>query len=456
MATVQSPTPRENDTWSPQRLVQMGLVANAVLAVVKLVAGLIGNAYALVADAIESSIDMVGSLVVWGGLRIASRDPDDRYPFGYGRAEAIAGAVVGALMLGAAAGIAIEAIDGIRTPHSSPAWWTLLVLAVVIVIKDGLARRVIKSAEASGSVAVAADGWHHRSDMLTSLAAFVGISAALVGGPGWESADDWAALVAVLVIAVNALAVLRSAAHDLMDGAPSSEVYDGVQGAALETNGVLAIEKLKIRRSGTAFYVDIHVQAEPMLSLHAAHILSGRVKSAIRRRIPQAAGVLIHMEPYEPQTSGGAVTSKARFRTLDHTECEELLASQRVGRLAFTAQNQVNITPVHYVYRDGWIYGRTGLGQKVDIIKHHPWVAFEVDELDAQGGGRSVVVRGRMELPDPEGSLPERGHFEAGVETLRSALPAAFSVGDPMPDRHMVFRVAAHEITGRELRFVIE
>ncbi|BAH39136.1 MAG TPA: cation transporter [Gemmatimonas aurantiaca] len=304
---MSTPTPAHGVPGAPgrghasvQRLAQLGLVVNALLAVVKLVAGLLGNAYALVADAIESSIDMVGSLVVWGGLRIASRDPDERYPFGYGRAEAIAGAVVGALMLGAAAGISIEAIAEIRTPHDAPAPWTLGVLVLVIVIKELLAKRVLKASEATGSVAVAADAWHHRADAITSAAAFIGISVALIGGPGWEPADDWAALVAAGVITVNALLLFRTAAHDLMDGAPARTVQEDVAQAALSTDGVLAIEKLKIRKSGMAYYVDIHVQADPTMSLHDAHILSGCVKTAIRARIPSAAGVLIHMEPYEP------------------------------------------------------------------------------------------------------------------------------------------------------------
>jgi cation diffusion facilitator family transporter len=283
-----------------QRLAQLGLAVNALLAIVKLVAGLLGNAYALVADAIESATDMIGSLVVWSGLRIASRDPDDRYPFGYGRAEALAGAIVAALMLGAAAGISIEAIREIRTPHHAPAPWTLAVLVVVIVVKELLAKRVIDASVTSGSVATAADGWHHRADAITSAAAFVGISVAVVGGPGWEAADDWAALVAAAVIAVNGTLLLRTALGDLMDRAPGPALHDTVSSAALSTSGVQAIEKLKVRKTGTAYYVDIHVQADPGMTLHDAHILSGRVKTAIRRAVPRAAGVLIHMEPYEP------------------------------------------------------------------------------------------------------------------------------------------------------------
>lgn len=291
------------DTQASQRLVQFGLLINALLAIVKLVAGLVGNAYALVADAIESGMDIIGSGVVWGGLRIASRNPDEQYPFGYGRAEAVAGAIVASLMLGAAAGIAIEAVREIRTPHHAPAPWTLAVLVVVIVVKEVLAKRVLAASEETGSVAVAADAWHHRSDAITSAAAFVGITIAIIGGPGWEPADDWAALVAALVIALNGGLILRTAVGDLMDKAPGADIMQRVADAATGTSGVLAIEKLKVRKSGTAFYVDIHVQADPAMSLHDAHILSGRVKGAIRQRVPAAAGVLIHMEPFEPTES---------------------------------------------------------------------------------------------------------------------------------------------------------
>jgi cation diffusion facilitator family transporter len=288
------------DARRAQRMAQLGLVVNALLAVVKLVAGLLGNAYALVADAIESATDMVGSLLVWGGLRIASRNPDERYPFGYGRAEPIASAAVAALMLGAAAGIAIEAVREIRMPHASPAPFTLVVLALVIVVKAVLSTRVMRLSSRTGSVVVRADASHHMADAITSGAAFIGIAVAVVGGPGWEAADDWAALVAAGVIIVNGLLLFRSSLRDLMDRAPDPELLAIVSAAALETTEVRAIEKLKIRRSGTGFYVDIHVQAHPAMSLHDAHILSGRVKSAIRRRVPAALGVLIHMEPYEP------------------------------------------------------------------------------------------------------------------------------------------------------------
>jgi len=169
----------------------------------------------------------------------------------------------------------------------------------VVLIKELFFRRVSRAAVASGSTAVRADAWHHRSDAITSLAAFIGISIALIGGPGWEQADDWAALLAACVIVYNGVQVARPALQELMDRAPGEPLLARVERAAHSVTGVLATEKLKMRRAGTAYYVDLHVQADPTLSLHEAHILSGMVKSAIRREVPEVSGALIHMEPYE-------------------------------------------------------------------------------------------------------------------------------------------------------------
>lgn len=279
---------------------QFGLLSNMGLAVVKLVAGLAGNSYALVADAVESAADVVASLVVLGGLRLAARDADDDYPFGYGRAEPLAAATVSLMLLGAAIGIGWEAVASIRLPHGAPAPWTLLVLVGVVALKQWLFRRQRAAGRDSGSPAVTADAWHHLSDAVTSGAAFLGISVSVLGGPGWEAADDWAALVAALVIAGNGIILLRPALHDLMDRAPEPNLRQRILQAASTVSDVRHLEKLKVRRVGTALFVDLHVQADPALSLHDAHIVSGRVKSAIRRDVPNTSGVLIHMEPFEP------------------------------------------------------------------------------------------------------------------------------------------------------------
>jgi cation diffusion facilitator family transporter len=282
------------------RSAQAGLVVNAVLALTKLVAGLLGHSYALVADAVESTTDIFSSLIVWSGLRIASRAADDAYPFGYGKAEPLAAAVVSLMLLGAAVGIAVKAVQEIVTPHHAPAPFTLAVLSAVIVVKEILYRRVFTVAAAVGSTAVKADAWHHRSDAITSAAVFVGITVALWGGPGWESADDWAALAASAIIVYNGQRMLRPAVHDLMDRTPAEDVVRRVASAAASTDGVRAVEKLRVRRAGLGYHVDVHVQAEPTMSLSEAHLLSGRVKGAIRSAVPAVSGVLVHMEPYEP------------------------------------------------------------------------------------------------------------------------------------------------------------
>jgi cation diffusion facilitator family transporter len=283
------------------RLAQLGLLVNGVLALVKLVAGVLGNSYALIADAVESVADLFSSLIVWGGLRVASRDADNRYPFGYGKAEAVSAMIVGLMLVGAAIGIAIEAVREIVTPHHAPAPFTLVVLVAVVLIKETLFRIVNKSARDLGSGAVAADAWHHRADAITSAAAFIGISIALIKGPGWEMADDWAALFASVLILYNGLGIIRPAVQELMDISPNEDLLRAVDAAAHTVEGVLATEKLKARKSGTRFLLEMHVQAEPTLSLHDAHILSGKVKHAIRSAVPSVQGVLVHMEPYEGQ-----------------------------------------------------------------------------------------------------------------------------------------------------------
>jgi cation diffusion facilitator family transporter len=286
------------------RAAQTGVLVNALLAAVKLLAGIFGHTYALIADAVESATDILGSLIVWGGLAVAARPPDEDHPFGHGKAETLAAAAVALMLLAAAGGIAVAAVREIQTPHQVPAPWTLGVLVAVIIVKGLLSRRVSTVGVAIGSTAVKADAWHHLSDALTSAAAFIGISIAVWGsryrgGTGWESADDWAALVASLVIAFNALLLMRPALHDLMDRIPGDAVVGPIRRAAAGVPGVLAIEKLAVRKAGLGYRVNLHVQTDPTMPLDQAHVLSGMVKGAIRQAVPQVQSVLVHMEPFE-------------------------------------------------------------------------------------------------------------------------------------------------------------
>lgn len=285
-----------------ERAVMFGLLVNAALAGVKLVAGVVGNSYALVADAVESTADIFASVIVWAGLRIASREPDEAYPFGYGRAESLAGAVVALMLLAAAVGIAVESVREIRTPHHAPASWTLVVLSLVIVVKWYSARRVRAAGSAIGSTAVQSDAAHHLSDAITSAAAFIGISVALVGGPGWEAADDWAALVAAAVIVYNGIQMLRPAVDDLMDRHPGDALVASVRRIAGQVPGVRAIEKTVVRKTGLKYYIEIHVQADGNVTLDRAHAIGGHVKAMLKQQLPGTAGVIVHMEPFDGET----------------------------------------------------------------------------------------------------------------------------------------------------------
>src|SRR5690606_13731505 len=167
----------------------VGLLANIALAAGKLAAGVVGNSYALVADAAESRVDIVGSAVIWGGLHYSARPADDRHPYGHGKAEALAALAVAALVVGAGAGLGIGAVRRIVRPGEGPEVWTLWVLLGIVGVKEALFRLFRRVGRESESGAVAAEAVHHRADAITSLAAAVGIAVAVLGGPGYEVAD---------------------------------------------------------------------------------------------------------------------------------------------------------------------------------------------------------------------------------------------------------------------------
>lgn len=276
-----------------------GVAVNAALAALKIITGVVGNSYALIADGIESTSDIVTSLVVWGGLRVAATPANERHPYGYGKAEALAGVVAALALLAAAVMIALQSIAEIRTPHHLPHWSTLVVLLLVVATKEGLARWVGQIGKDVESTALQADAWHHRSDALTSLAAFVGITIGLVGGPGYEPADDWAALAACLVIAYSGVRLLTLAARDLLDVAPPKQFEEQVRQAALAVDGVRAVEKCRIRKSGMSYFVEIHVQVDGQATVREGHEIGGRVRSALRGSALRITDALVHIEPHE-------------------------------------------------------------------------------------------------------------------------------------------------------------
>ena len=284
-----------------QQVSILGLFVNAALGVVKLVAGVLGNSTALIADAIESLTDLVSSLIVWSGLQIAKLPPDDDHPYGHGRAESLATLVVVLMLFGAAIAICVEAITGIRNPSGVPAAFTLAVLVPVILIKETMFHIAQRAADRSDSALVRADAWHHRVDAMTSLAAAIGISIAVFGGQAYAAADDWAALFAAGMIVYNASRLLRTPINDLMDR-EHPEIIDKVRAIAQRVPGVAGVEKVFARKSGLLFWVDMHIEVDPEMSVRKAHGVGHDVKDAICREVPVVRDVLIHLEPHPGAT----------------------------------------------------------------------------------------------------------------------------------------------------------
>ncbi|MGQ9798312.1 MAG: cation diffusion facilitator family transporter [Ignavibacterium sp.] len=275
----------------------IGIITSILLAVIKVVAGILGNSYALIADAIESASDVFTSIVVLAGLKIAQLPPDQKHPYGHGKAEPFAGIVVAIALFVAAIIIITQSIHEIITPHHAPAPFTLIVLVLVILTKEFLFRYIIKIGTEVNSVAVKNDAWHHRSDAFTSGAVFIGISIALIGGEGYEQADDFAALSASGVIILNAYRLLRPALDEIMDAAPSKEINQEIIYATNSVSGVIATDKCYVRKMGLDYYIDIHIIVDGNLTVHDGHKIAHNVKDCLMNTFPQISNVLVHVEP---------------------------------------------------------------------------------------------------------------------------------------------------------------
>ena len=286
------------------RSTAIGIFVNALLAAVKGTAGFLGNSYALIADAIESASDVISSFIVLSGLKIAAKPRDENHPYGHGKAEPITAVVVAIALIGAAITIAIQSLHEIITPHHAPAPFTLIVLVGVVAVKETLFRFVFRVGQEVQSTAVKTDAWHHRSDAITSAAAFIGISIALIGGAGWESADDWAALFASVIISYNAYKLFTPAMAEVMDAAPSPHLVEDIRKVAMSVDGVIALDKCFVRKMGFDYFVDLHVVVHAELTVRRGHDIGHAVKDAICKSNPQITDVLIHVEPEDVIKNG--------------------------------------------------------------------------------------------------------------------------------------------------------
>lgn len=275
----------------------LSIFGNLILAVAKGITGIFGNSYALVADAIESLTDVFSSALVLFGIKYAARPADSNHPYGHGRAETLVTFLVVGFLVISATVIAYESISNIQTPHEIPENYTLLVLAVIIVIKEIFYRIVSKKGTETNSSSLKADAWHHRSDAITSLMAFVGISIAIYMGPGYETADDWAALLASFFILYNAYLIFRPALGEILDEHVYDDLIDQIRQISEAVEGVDGTEKCFVRKTGMTFLVDLHLLVDGNLSVSRGHEISHNTKDKLMEELPELANILIHIEP---------------------------------------------------------------------------------------------------------------------------------------------------------------
>lgn len=273
------------------------IVGNTCLAIIKGLAGFFGNSYALIADAIESTTDIFASFLVLFGIKYSNKPADANHPYGHGRAEPLITFLVVGFLITSATIIAYESIINIGIPHNLPKSWTLYVLGTIILWKEYSFRLVMKRSKEANSSSLKADAWHHRSDAITSVAAFIGISIALIMGKGYESADDWAALFASGFILYNSYLIFRPALGEIMDEHLNENLVDEIRKVAHQVEGIEGTEKCFIRKAGMQYHVDLHARVDANITVKEGHELAHKLKDTLRLKIPKLGHVLIHVEP---------------------------------------------------------------------------------------------------------------------------------------------------------------
>ncbi|RTY85879.1 cation transporter [Flavobacterium sp. RSP49] len=273
------------------------IIGNTCLAIIKGLAGFFGNSYALIADAIESTTDIFASFLVLFGIKYSNRPADKNHPYGHGKAEPLITFLVVGFLITSATIIAYESIVNIGTPHQLPKPWTLLVLAAIIIWKEYSFRLVMKRSIQTNSSSLRADAWHHRSDAITSVAAFVGISIALILGNGYESADDWAALFASGFILYNSYLIFRPALGEIMDEHLYDDLIAQIRMVSIQVDGIIDTEKCFIRKAGMQYHVDLHATVDSNITVKEGHDLAHKLKDTLLEEIPELGQVLIHVEP---------------------------------------------------------------------------------------------------------------------------------------------------------------
>jgi len=289
------------------RAALVGLLVNLLLGAVKLAGGIISGSIALVSDAVNSWGDVLTSVIVLFGLRVAQLEPDAEHPYGHTRAETIAASNVAVLVALSALLVGWQAIEHLSDHQAVPPGWTLWIAGANVLIKETLYRYKRDVGRRARSQAILANAWDHRADALCSLAVLLGLAAVRFGGPQWYWADDVAALVVVAAIVASSFELFRQSASELMDVQGPDALVDGIRASAAAVPGVLGVEKLWVRKSGIEYFADIHIEVDPAATVAEGHRVGHEVKDRLLTQFAELRDVLVHLEPHlgdKPPGSG--------------------------------------------------------------------------------------------------------------------------------------------------------
>lgn len=282
------------------RATLVGLFVNLILGVVKLLAGLIGGSFALISDSVNSLGDTLSSVVTLAALWYAQMPADEEHPYGHTRVEAVAGAYVAVLIVITAIYVGGEAIMRFGNEILAPPVWTLWIAGANVLIKESLYWYNRAIGLRTGSIAIAASAWDHRSDALCSLAVLIGLALVRWAGPSFAWADSAAAMIVVAAILWSGSRLLIQSTGELLDPQADATLVEQIRTVAESVDGVRAVETLWARKTGIEYFVDIHIQVDSQMSVEAGHRIGHEVKHQLVSRFDRVKDVLVHLEPYYP------------------------------------------------------------------------------------------------------------------------------------------------------------
>ena len=278
----------------------LGIIVNIILVVLKLAAGWLGNSKALIADAVHSGSDVVGSFAVYIGLKAAKQPPDEEHPYGHGKAESIAAIIVAVLLFFAGVKIGISSFEAFFSVVEPPREIALYVIIFSIVVKEALFRYKYNLGKKLDSQALIVNAYEHRSDVYSSIAALIGVAASMLSnklGIGWlVYGDPLAGLVVSIFVLWMAYKLGKEAIETTLDQVLSNEETAPLRELAIKTEGVEKINTLHARKHGHYVIVDIKIAVKPYLTVEEGHRIGKKVKAALLTQT-NVHDVFVHINP---------------------------------------------------------------------------------------------------------------------------------------------------------------